>query len=81
MFVLHIANLLATERRVLWNNLCMFVELHIMPWVIARDFDEALSNEDKYNGRVVSNSRSLEFKECLDSCNMIDLGFSGPRFT
>ena len=52
-----------------------------MPWVIARDFDEALSNEDKYGGRAVSNSRSLEFKECLDSCNMIDLGFSGPRFT
>ena len=29
----------------------------------------------------MNSSRSLEFKECLDYCNMIDLGFSGPRFT
>ena len=59
----------------------MFAELHNMPWVIAGDFNEALLDEDKYGGGVVSISRSLEFKECLDSCNMIDLGFSGPRFT
>ena len=26
-------------------------------------------------------SRSLLFKECLDKCNMIDIGFSSPRFT
>lgn len=52
-----------------------------MPWVIAGDFNKPLLNKDKYGGRVVSSSRSLEFKECLDSCNMIDLGFLGPRFT
>ena len=69
------------KRRVLWNNLCLFAELHNMPWFIAGDFNEPLSNEDKFGGRAVSSSRSLEFKECLDSCNMIDLGFSGPRFT
>nr|XP_023896924.1 uncharacterized protein LOC112008814 [Quercus suber] len=69
------------KRHVLWNNLCLFAELHNMPWVIAGDFNESLSSEDKFGGRAVSSSRSLEFKECLDSCNMIDLGFSGPRFT
>ena len=69
------------ERRVLWNNLCLFAKLHNMPWFIAGDFNEPLSNEDKFRGRVVNSSRSLEFKECLDYCNMIDLGFSGPRFT
>lgn len=26
-------------------------------------------------------SRSLLLKECLDKCGMIDLGFTGPRFT
>lgn len=25
-------------------------------------------------------NRSLLLKECLDKCNMIDFGFSGPRF-
>lgn len=52
-----------------------------MPWVTVGDFNEPLLNKDKYGGRAVSSSRSLEFKECLDSCNMIDLGFLGPRFT
>ena len=32
-------------------------------------------------GRAVSFSRSLLFKKCLDKCNMIDIGFSGPRYT
>ena len=52
-----------------------------MPWVIARNFNEPLNNVDKLGGRNVSISRSLLLKECLDKCNMVDLGFSGSRFT
>ena len=26
-------------------------------------------------------SRALQFQDCLDSCKMIDIGFSGTRFT
>ena len=32
-------------------------------------------------GRTVSINRSLLFKECLDKCNMVDMGFNGPKFT
>ncbi|XP_050241371.1 uncharacterized protein LOC126690300 [Quercus robur] len=56
-------------------------ELHSMPWVIAGDFNEPLNSADKLGGREVSISRSLLLKECLDKCNMVDLGFSGSRFT
>lgn len=52
-----------------------------MPWVVVGDFNEPLLNKDKFGGRVVSVNRSLLFKECLDICGMIDIGFSGPRFT
>lgn len=38
------------------------------------------SGEDKNVGRQVNINTALEFKDCLDSCNMIDLGFTGPRF-
>ncbi|XP_030930689.1 uncharacterized protein LOC115956454 [Quercus lobata] len=71
----------SVERHILWNNLSNVAELHNMPWVIAGDFNEPLSGDDKFGGRVVSSNRSLLFKECLDNCNMVDLGFSGPRFT
>ncbi|XP_030925662.1 uncharacterized protein LOC115952618 [Quercus lobata] len=69
------------ERSILWNNLITVAELHSMPWVIARDFNEPLSSADKLGGRDVSIRRSLILKDCLDRCNMIDLGFSGSRFT
>ena len=49
--------------------------------MLAGDFNKPLMEGDKFGGRAVSVSRSLLFKECLDKCSMIDIGFSGPRFT
>ncbi|XP_075654817.1 uncharacterized protein LOC142624982 [Castanea sativa] len=69
------------ERTILWENICKVVELHKLSWVMAGDFDESLIDEDKFGGRGVSINGSLLFKECLDKCNMVDLGFSGPRYT
>ena len=69
------------KRTILWNNLMHTAELHSMPWVIAENFNEPLSSADKLRGRVVSISRSLLLKECLDKCNMVDLGYPGSRFT
>ncbi|XP_030941490.1 uncharacterized protein LOC115966387 [Quercus lobata] len=69
------------ERSIQWNNLINVAELHSMPWVIAGDFNEPLSSADKLGGRDVSIRKSLLLKDCLDRCNMIDLGFSGSRFT
>ena len=69
------------ERCVLWDNLTKVAELHNKPWIMVGDFNEPLTEEDKFGGREVSINRSLLFKECLDRCNMLDLGFSGPRYT
>lgn len=69
------------ERRVLWNNLVSVASLHCSPWIIARDFNEFLADNNKFGGRAMNANRSLLFKDCLDSCNMVNLGFSGPRFT
>nr|XP_023873993.1 uncharacterized protein LOC111986559 [Quercus suber] len=71
----------SAERHILWNNLNKVVELHDMPWVIAGDFNEILTAEDKFGGKAVGVSSSLLFKECLDNCNMIDIGFAGRWFT
>ena len=69
------------ERHVLWENLIKVAEMHNMPWVLAGDFNEPLMEGDKFGRRVVSVNRSLLFKEYLYKCSMIDIGFSGPRFT
>lgn len=69
------------ERCILWNNLKNAANLHNKPWIIVGDFNEVLVEEDKFGGRMISANRSLIFKECLDFCNMVDLGFNGPYFT
>ena len=71
----------SAERQILWNNLIKVADLHNMPWVIAGDFNEPLVDGDKFGGRAVSVNRSLLFKECLDKCSMINIGFVWPRFT
>ena len=45
------------------------------------DFNEVLCAEDKFGGNHVDLNRALDFKDCLDECNMLDLGFAGPKFT
>ena len=40
-----------------------------------------LADGDKFRGRAINSNRSLLFKDCLDYCNMIDMGFTGPQFT
>ena len=64
----------------LWENLLKVANLHNKPWIIAGDFNKALAEDDKFGGRSVSINRSVMFKECLDKCNMVDMGFSGPRY-
>ncbi|XP_075663243.1 uncharacterized protein LOC142632789 [Castanea sativa] len=56
-------------------------ELHSLPWIIAGDFNEVLTREDKYGGRPINISRAIKFQDCLNNCRMFDMGFSGPRFT
>ncbi|XP_075634949.1 uncharacterized protein LOC142607348 [Castanea sativa] len=48
---------------------------------MAGDFNEVLMGNDKFGGRAVNISRALRFQECIDFCRMIDIGFSGTRFT
>lgn len=61
------------ERCLLWNNLSTVANTHNLPWVMAGDFKELLSNYENFGGSPISMSRAISFKECLDVCNMADL--------
>ena len=69
------------ERRILWGNLKTVAHLHNLPWLKIGDFNEVLCDDDKFGGNHVNLNRALEFKDYLDECNMVDLGFAGPKFT
>ena len=69
------------ERRLLWNNLSSIANLHHLPWLMVGDFNELLSCNDKQGGNPLNPRRVQLFKDCLDTCGMVDLGFHGPKFT
>ena len=69
------------ERKILWNNLKIVSQLHNLPWLMLGDFNEVLSRDEKFGGKDVNLNKALEFKECLDECNMLDLGFAGLKYT
>lgn len=65
----------------MWDNPSKVAELHALPWIIVGHFNEVLLGKDKFGRRPISISRAINFQECLNTCGMINLGFSGPRFT
>ena len=52
-----------------------------MPWIVASDFNEVLMGEDKFRGNAVNIHKALRLQDCLNTCRIIDIGFSGPRYT
>lgn len=45
------------------------------------EFNTVLYDFDKDGGVPVNCSSCIAFLACLDWCNLMDLGFSGPPFT
>lgn len=50
-----------------------------MPWLLAGDFNDMLSINDKIGG--ASLCRLKGFKRWVDNHGMIDLDFTGPKYT
>jgi exonuclease III len=69
------------SRLLLWDHLKKFSTTHNLPWMIAGDFNEILTSNEKFSSSPASQRRISCFHNCLDSCNLLDLGFNGPRFT
>lgn len=68
-------------RDMLWNSL---INLHInndLSWLIGGDFNEILESRDKFGGLPINNNRADKFANFMHSCNLLDLGFQGSRFT
>lgn len=51
------------------------------PWVCLGEFNEILSIDEKRGGRQRPERQIQQFKDALDDCGLMDLGFKGPKFT
>ncbi|XP_070040957.1 uncharacterized protein [Nicotiana tomentosiformis] len=69
------------ERRELWSSL-EDIHTHINgPWCIGGDFNVILDLDKNKGDNPYRMHISFEFSNCMDNCEMVDLGFVGPRFT
>ena len=60
------------------QNLAMSISLL---WILLGDFNDMIYEEEKLGGLLVNRTLIAAFRNCLDKCGLIDLGFHSPRFT
>ncbi|KAL5741976.1 hypothetical protein ACOSP7_028708 [Xanthoceras sorbifolium] len=64
-----------------WVLLRRLAGLDNLPWLIGGDFNEILRGAEKEGGLARMGSAMDGFREAVDSCNLLDMGFSGNKFT
>ena len=64
-----------------WDMLRQLNNRFHLPWLCAGDFNEIVSNNEKLGGSNRSHSQMQLFRDVLDECGFIDLGYVGSPFT
>jgi len=68
-------------REILWQELQRFASEHQKPWLLAGDFNETTCLEERNHGGPEMIRRCTCFKHWIENNRLIDLGFSGPKYT
>jgi len=71
----------AQTREALWQILQTQAEGMRKPWLLAGDFNETKNIEERNHGGADIERRCRRFQNWIDNSGLVDLGFSGPKFT
>ena len=66
------------KRKCFWDYLKNLADDMSLPWVLWGDFSDMLSGDEKLGGLHVNRTRITAFRNCMDKCGLMDLGFQGP---
>ncbi|XP_070035267.1 uncharacterized protein [Nicotiana tomentosiformis] len=69
------------NKKIRWDNLEHISVSHAQHWILCGDFNEITSAVDKFGGNPINNNRANALLDCLQNINMVDLRFTGSRFT
>ena len=69
------------KRHELWAHLRSLKNCGNAPWLYAGDFNEITRQYEKCGGRVGPHSQMQPFRDILDECGFMDMGFVGSQFT
>ena len=71
----------AQNRHEAWARLKNLKSRGSAPWICARDFNEITKQSEKLGGRTRPHAQMQAFRDILDECGFLDLGFVGSEFT
>nr|XP_016513341.1 PREDICTED: uncharacterized protein LOC107830328 [Nicotiana tabacum] len=71
----------AIERIELWDSLYEMARNMDQAWLVGGDFNVIWDEEEKFGGLPVSLNEIDDFRHCINTCNLFDLGFKGSIFT
>lgn len=71
----------ATERMELWDSLYALASDMNLPWLVGGDFNVIWDEEEKFGGLPVHIIEVDDFRHCVSTCNLFDLGFKGSIYT
>ncbi|GLT87976.1 hypothetical protein SLE2022_060240 [Rubroshorea leprosula] len=68
-------------RTELWQELGSMSRVISSPWMIIGDFNDVVDQSEKFGGGSISQTRVCAYLNCMNDCNMQDLGYVGSKFT
>ncbi|XP_042966793.1 uncharacterized protein LOC122300311 [Carya illinoinensis] len=69
------------KRNMSWELLCSLKPPVLTPWCVAGDFNELVSQSEKFGGRQRGEAQMCRFREALEVNDLCDLGYKGDKFT
>ncbi|XP_060201987.1 uncharacterized protein LOC132630433 [Lycium barbarum] len=70
-----------SERIELWDSMYNLASDMTLLWLVGGDFNVIVEEEEKYGGLPVTLNEVEDFRHCIQSCNLSDLGYKGSIFT
>lgn len=71
----------ANNREEVWQELRDFNSNFQGPWCLAGDFNAIISANEWEGGATFNHRSANSFRNCIEDCGLIDMGYSGPPFT
>lgn len=68
-------------RKFAWEEFCLFASHIDGPWLALGDFNEIVAPCEKFGGSPPKTHKMSAFLKCIQTCSLIDAGFSGQKYT
>ncbi|GLT97187.1 hypothetical protein SLE2022_147640 [Rubroshorea leprosula] len=68
-------------RSQLWEELRIVSKHFTGPWLVIGDFNDVVDSTEKFGGNPICQNRVKAYTDCMNDCNLLDLGYFGGRFT